>query len=62
MGFPQGACLFSFVFFLKITLKNAVAQMLNIYLFLCLQIEKDWEDIRKMPEHQQLMKDFKRSA
>ncbi|XP_025098244.1 cyclin-dependent kinase 8-like isoform X5 [Pomacea canaliculata] len=24
--------------------------------------EKDWEDIRKMPEHQQLMKDFKRSA
>ncbi|KAK7497365.1 hypothetical protein BaRGS_00011409 [Batillaria attramentaria] len=24
--------------------------------------EKDWEDIRKMPEHQQLMKDFKRSS
>ncbi|XP_050392039.1 cyclin-dependent kinase 8 isoform X1 [Patella vulgata] len=24
--------------------------------------EKDWEDIRKMPEHQTLMKDFKRST
>lgn len=24
--------------------------------------DKDWEDIRKMPEHQQLMKDFKRSS
>ncbi|XP_041352571.1 cyclin-dependent kinase 8-like isoform X2 [Gigantopelta aegis] len=24
--------------------------------------DKDWEDIRKMPEHQQLMKDFKRST
>jgi len=23
--------------------------------------EKDWEDIKKMPEHQTLMKDFKRS-
>ena len=23
--------------------------------------EKDWEDIRKMPEHNTLMKDFKRS-
>lgn len=23
--------------------------------------DKDWEDIRKMPEHQQLMRDFKRS-
>jgi len=37
--------------------------------FLCLRIfnvmgfpqEKDWEDIKKMPEHQTLMKDFKRS-
>ncbi|KAK3762254.1 hypothetical protein RRG08_009066 [Elysia crispata] len=24
--------------------------------------DKDWEDIRKMPEHQQLMRDFKRSS
>lgn len=23
--------------------------------------EKEWEDIKKMPEHQTLMKDFKRS-
>jgi hypothetical protein len=24
-------------------------------------LEKDWEDIRKMPEHPTLLKDFKRS-
>lgn len=24
-------------------------------------LDKDWEDIRKMPEHPTLMKDFKRS-
>lgn len=24
-------------------------------------LEKDWEDIKKMPEHQTLVKDFKKS-
>lgn len=24
-------------------------------------LEKDWEDIKKMPEHPTLLKDFKRS-
>lgn len=40
-----------------------------VYFILCYRIfnvmgfpqEKDWEDIKKMPEHQTLMKDFKRS-
>ena len=25
-----------------------------------ISVEKDWEDIKKMPEHAQLMKDFKK--
>ncbi|XP_076445757.1 cyclin-dependent kinase 8-like isoform X4 [Babylonia areolata] len=37
-------------------------QLDRIFNVMGFPLEKDWEDIRKMPEHQQLMKDFKRSS
>lgn len=36
-------------------------QLDRIFNVMGFPLEKDWEDIRKMPEHQTLMKDFKRS-
>ncbi|GAB6032817.1 Cyclin-dependent kinase 8 [Chamberlinius hualienensis] len=36
-------------------------QLDRIFLVMGFPLEKDWEDIRKMPEHPNLLKDFKRS-
>ena len=33
----------------------------SVTLFVCLFSEKDWEDIRKMPEHGTLQKDFRKA-
>ncbi|BFZ25398.1 hypothetical protein BsWGS_28436 [Bradybaena similaris] len=37
-------------------------QLDRIFNVMGFPLDKDWEDIRKMPEHQQLMRDFKRSS
>lgn len=45
---------------------TAFLRVFNMYVFRIFNVmgfplEKDWEDIRKMPEHPTLIKDFKRS-
>lgn len=35
--------------------------MFRIFNVMGFPLEKDWEDIKKMPEHPTLLKDFKRS-
>ena len=41
--------------FILLELSHSILRSLNLIL------EKDWEDIRKMPEHSTLMKDFRKN-
>lgn len=43
---------------IKITMWNF--SMFRIFNVMGFPLEKDWEDIKKMPEHPTLLKDFKR--
>ena len=48
MGFPLGMY-YIYIYLLELIIDCKIC------------IEKDWEDIKKMPEHPTLSKDFKRS-
>lgn len=41
---------------------NLLSIIFRIFSVMGFPQEKDWEDIKKMPEHGTLMKDFKRSS
>jgi cyclin-dependent kinase 8/11 len=41
--------------------RNKTFYLSRIFNVMGFPLEKDWEDIRKMPEHPTLLKDFKRS-
>lgn len=46
------------LFFVRYDLNTSIELVTLMYLF-CL--DKDWEDIKKMPEHGTLLKDFKKA-
>jgi len=51
---------YNFIFILYMSQKMIKINF-RIFNVMGFPLEKDWEDIKKMPEHPTLLKDFKRS-